>query len=48
MEMLKDAAPVGTILQGIYDLALKLQEILQAGKAHNDLKPDNVILETSA
>lgn len=48
MEMLKDAAPVGTILQGIYDLALKLQEILQAGNAHNDQKPDNVILETSA
>lgn len=45
--MIKDAAPVGTLLRGIHDLALKVQEIHQAGYAHNDLKPDNVILETS-
>ncbi|XP_063601901.1 serine/threonine-protein kinase PknG-like [Penaeus indicus] len=46
--MMKARAPVGTILRGVHDLALKVREIHQAGYAHNDLKPDNVILETSA
>ncbi|XP_047481691.1 serine/threonine-protein kinase/endoribonuclease IRE1-like [Penaeus chinensis] len=45
--MMKGKAPVGTILRGMHDLALKVREIHQAGFAHNDLKPDNVILETS-
>ncbi|XP_047474205.1 probable serine/threonine-protein kinase 2 [Penaeus chinensis] len=47
MAMLLDTAPVTTILRGIHDLALRLREIHQAGYAHNDLKMDNVIVDTS-
>ncbi|XP_063587689.1 spermatocyte protein spe-8-like [Penaeus indicus] len=47
-DMLEEKAPVSTILRGIYDLALKVQDIHLAGFAHNDIKSDNVILETSA
>ncbi|XP_027213610.2 uncharacterized protein [Penaeus vannamei] len=45
--MLMEAAPVGTLLRGIHDLALRLREVHQAGFAHNDLKIDNVILEVT-
>ncbi|XP_037790107.1 probable myosin light chain kinase DDB_G0275057, partial [Penaeus monodon] len=46
--LIEDKAPVSTILRGIYDLALRVQDIHLAGFAHNDIKKDNVILETSA
>nr|XP_027218122.1 hormonally up-regulated neu tumor-associated kinase homolog B-like [Penaeus vannamei] len=46
--MLKDAAPVGAVLRAVHDLALRLEEIHRAGYAHNDLKVDNVMVETGA
>ncbi|XP_047469404.1 calcium-dependent protein kinase 2-like [Penaeus chinensis] len=46
-DMLEEKASVSTILRGIYNLALRLQDIHLAGFAHNDIKPDNVILQTS-